>query len=212
MSKTIDPDVAWFTRPDKPSFKNLKALRHKLTSRHSLKEISERTKIDQGVLSQYDKAGVIDSETNAKAVAKDLDCPHELLMAGATKEMAKLLATSFTSHEIGAVPAPAPEEVNGEALMPVGRKIGVTLTPYKPLRISTKEQKLHFKNLTTFSTVLLVQRLSDEEIEISVCFDKKHSLQKNQTEVWLPGMVTRYEHDSVLSNRRMVWSDETITI
>lgn len=208
MPKIIDPNVPWFTRPDKPSFKNLRALRHKLTSSHSIKEISERTKLDQAIISSYDQIGNVSSEEDAKILAKDFDCPYPLLMDGATKETAKELSLKFVQK--APVESHMPPEFV-EELAAVPSKIGQPVS-YKPIKSSTKEQKITVRNLTMNNVVLIAKRVSDEEIEILVKTDKKHTIEKGQKEIWLAGMITQYEYDSVLANRKLVWASETVTV
>lgn len=210
MSKTVDPNTPWFTRPDKPSFKTLRAIRHKITSAHSLKEMSRRAGIDQELLSKYEQGTSITND-HAKIIAEDLNCPPQLLLDGSSKELAKSLASSFTQTQ-PAISKSSDDDEDSDEIALKNNKFEPTLSPPKLVKNSSKLQTLHIRNLTMDNVVLVVQRTSDNDLEIDVRVDKKPTLLKSQKEVWLAGMVTQYSCDSATSNRRSLCDSETIEI
>lgn len=211
MPKTVDPNTPWFTRPDKPNFKTLRAIKHKITSSHSLREINKRTGIDQELLSKYEQGASMTTE-HAKLLAADFDCPHQLLIDGASKDLAKSLALTFSQTNPVVSQLADELEDDEDEVSPKNRKFEPVVGSPKLSRPSSKLQTLRIRNLTGDNVVLVVQRISDSDIEIDVRVDKKPTLVKAQKEVWLSGMVTQYSCDAASSNRRSLCDSEIIEV
>ena len=168
--------------------------------------MSKRTGISKDTLNKYEDSqeALSKNPDDAETLASDLECPKELLLSGnPTRDLAKALVNS--EEELVKL-------VHGESVA----SHPSTLKP-----IATKEAKYHnsknsinmvVRNVTRMNSVVIARRLDDNTIEIEVHVDKKPQLVKGQKELWLAGMLVKYEEDHVTANRHLLVDEGTMVI